>query len=105
MWEGLIGTDTNALILVIDSSDRERMPVVKEELNKLLAMESLSKACLLLFANKQDLPDCMAPMEIVQELGLEESKRPFHIQGCSVINDNDGGLQAGIAWIASQLKH
>lgn len=105
MWEDYFGTDTNAIILVIDSSDRDRLPKVKFELDKILAMEKLSNAVILLFANKQDLPDVMTPLEIVQGLDLQDSKRSFHIQGCSVINDQDGGLNAGIAWIASQLKH
>lgn len=105
MWNDYFGQDTDVVILVIDSADRERLPMVKYELDKIMQLEELKNAVILLFANKQDLPNCMTPLEIVEQLELQESKRSFHIQGCSVIDDQDGGLNAGIAWVASQLKH
>lgn len=39
--------------MVIDSTDRERLAVTREELFELLQHEDLSKACLLVYANKQ----------------------------------------------------
>lgn len=39
--------------MVIDSTDRERLAVTREELYTLLQHEDLSKACLLVYANKQ----------------------------------------------------
>lgn len=41
------------IIMVIDSTDRERLAVTREELYTLLQHEDLSKACLLVYANKQ----------------------------------------------------
>lgn len=41
------------IIMVIDSTDRERLAVTREELFELLQHEDLSKACLLVYANKQ----------------------------------------------------
>lgn len=39
--------------MVIDSTDRERLTVTREELYKMLQHEDLAKASLLVFANKQ----------------------------------------------------
>lgn len=41
------------VILVVDSTDRERLSISKEELHKMLGHEELSKAAILVFANKQ----------------------------------------------------
>ena len=41
------------IILVVDSTDRERMSISSEELHKMLGHEELSKANILVFANKQ----------------------------------------------------
>lgn len=40
------------IIFVIDSTDRERMNIAKEELEWLLTEEDLRNACLLVWANK-----------------------------------------------------
>lgn len=39
--------------MVIDSTDRERLAVTREELYRMLAHEELSKASVLIYANKQ----------------------------------------------------
>lgn len=41
------------VIMVIDSTDRQRLSISREELHRMLTHEELSKACLLVFANKQ----------------------------------------------------
>lgn len=41
------------IIMVIDSTDRERLAVTREELYKMLQHEDLAKASLLVYANKQ----------------------------------------------------
>merc|ERR1719232_265998 len=49
-------TNTQGLIYVVDSNDRDRIDENREELHKMLAEEELRDAVLLVFANKQDLP-------------------------------------------------
>jgi signal recognition particle receptor subunit beta len=60
--------------MVIDSSDRERIGIAKSELHKSLALDSLSKACVLIFANKQDVANSMSPAEISANLDLVSIK-------------------------------
>ena len=52
------------LIFVIDSNDRERIGEAREELNRMLNEDELREAVLLIFANKQDLPNAMNAAEI-----------------------------------------
>jgi ADP-ribosylation factor protein 1 len=49
---------------VIDSNDRERIGEAREELMRMLAEDELRDAVLLIFANKQDLPNAMNAAEI-----------------------------------------
>ena len=39
--------------MVVDSTDRERLTISKEELHKMLESDELCKAAVLVFANKQ----------------------------------------------------
>ena len=41
------------MILVVDSTDRERLSTTKEELHKMMAHDELNRANILVFANKQ----------------------------------------------------
>lgn len=43
----------DAVIIVIDSTDRVRLPIAKQELYQILAMPELEKVPFLLLANKQ----------------------------------------------------
>ncbi|XP_060060874.1 putative ADP-ribosylation factor-like protein 5C [Erinaceus europaeus] len=89
------------IILVIDSTDRDRLLTTREELYKMLAHEALRDASVLIFANKQDMKDSMTTKEISQCLTLSTIKHhPWHIQGCCALTGE--GLQAGLQWMQSR---
>ena len=48
--------NTQGIIFVVDSNDRDRVPEAREELQRMLNEDELRDALLLVFANKQDLP-------------------------------------------------
>uniref|UniRef100_A0A8C5RW28 ARF like GTPase 5C n=1 Tax=Laticauda laticaudata TaxID=8630 RepID=A0A8C5RW28_LATLA len=74
------------VILVIDSTDRERLTVTKEELYKMLAHEDLRNAAVLIFANKQDIKNSMSTSEISKFLTLSSIRdHPWHIQSCCAL--------------------
>lgn len=50
--------NTQGIIFVVDSNDRERVSEAREELQRMLNEDELRDALLLVFANKQDLPVC-----------------------------------------------
>ena len=56
--------DTNAVVYVIDSADRERLDVARQELELMLQEEELRGAPVLVLANKQDLPNAMNEQEV-----------------------------------------
>ena len=96
-------TNTQGIIFVVDSSDRDRIEIAKEELYELLAEEELKDAALLVFANKQDLKGVMSVAEVTEKLGLHTLKnRDWHIQGTSAINGE--GLYKGLDWLGKTLS-
>uniref|UniRef100_A0A915DEY0 ADP-ribosylation factor 1-like 2 n=1 Tax=Ditylenchus dipsaci TaxID=166011 RepID=A0A915DEY0_9BILA len=60
--------NTQGLIFVVDSNDRERIEEAREELHKMLNEDELRDATLLVFANKQDLPNAMSAAELTDKL-------------------------------------
>ena len=80
----LFSTDfqnTQGIIFVVDSNDRERVSEAREELQRMLNEDELRDALLLVFANKQDLPNAMNAAEITDKLGLHGLRqRTWYIQ-------------------------
>lgn len=75
------------IILVIDSSDKDRISISKEELWKMLAHEDLRKAAVLVYANKQDIKGCLSVAQISKELNLTAIKKhKWQIQPCCAIS-------------------
>merc|ERR1712162_1906 len=64
--------NTQGLIFVVDSNDRDRIEDAKEELTKMLNEDEMRDAVLLVFANKQDLPNSMTAAEVMDKLGLRD---------------------------------
>ena len=60
----------NALIFVIDSSERKRLDEVGKTLNELLENDKLAGCPLLVLANKQDIDGAMKCKEIADTLDL-----------------------------------
>merc|ERR1711943_86182 len=61
--------NTQGLIFVVDSNDRDRIEDAREELMKMLSEDEMRDAVLLVFANKQDLPNSMTAAEVSDKLG------------------------------------
>ena len=97
--------NTNGVIFVVDSNDRaeDRIAAAKEELNSMINEEELKEAVILVFANKQDLPNAMKPTELSSALGLNSlGNRTWYIQGtCATTGD---GLYEGLDWLLSALQ-
>ena len=75
--------NTQGVIFVVDSNDRDRAEDARNELHRMLNEPELSSALVLVFANKQDLPKAMPTAEVAEKLGLHSLRgRVWHIQGC-----------------------
>jgi ADP-ribosylation factor protein 1 len=87
--------NTQGLIFVVDSNDRDRVDDAKEELHRMLNEDELRDAVVLVFANKQDLPQAMPAAEVTDKLGLQQMRnRQWYIQStCPTTGD---GLNEGL---------
>merc|ERR1712187_928278 len=59
--------NTQGVIFVVDSNDRDRMEEAREELTRMMKDE-MHDAALLVFANKQDLPNSTTSAEVAEKL-------------------------------------
>uniref|UniRef100_A0A0D9XMY6 ADP-ribosylation factor n=1 Tax=Leersia perrieri TaxID=77586 RepID=A0A0D9XMY6_9ORYZ len=94
--------NTDALIYVVDSLDRERIGRARAEFQAIINDPFMLNSVLLVFANKQDMRGAMTPMEVCEGLGLYDlTNRIWHIQGtCALKGD---GLYEGLDWLATTL--
>ena len=94
--------NAQALIFVVDSADAERLEEAKEELAKLMDEEELRDAVLLVYANKQDMPEAKSVQEVADDLELTSlQKRAWYIQACSASTGE--GIKEGLDWLAGRL--
>ena len=94
---------TQALIFVVDSSDRARLQEAAEELHRLIHEEELKDALLLVFANKQDLPGACNAAEISEQMRLypPHISKSCYIQSCCATTGD--GLYEGLDWLSSMV--
>lgn len=104
LWEHYYG-DAQAIIFVIDSSDKLRMVVAKEELDELLRHQTVKskKIPILFFANKMDLRESLSSVKVSGLLKLETIKdKPWHICASNALTGE--GLHEGVEWLTDQLQ-
>lgn len=71
------------IIMVIDSTDRERLAVTREELYRMLQHEDLSKANLLVYANKQV---CLSTRTLIHPFRYYLGQRLVYISNRFIYN-------------------
>ncbi|TVU22575.1 hypothetical protein EJB05_32285, partial [Eragrostis curvula] len=96
--------NTQGLIFVVDSNDRDRVVEARDELHRMLNEDELRDAVLLVFANKQDLPNAMNAAEITDKLGLHSLRqRHWYIQStCATTGE---GLYEGLDWLSNNIAN
>ncbi|KAH8106357.1 GTP-binding protein [Cristinia sonorae] len=93
---------TDAIIWVVDASDRLRIEDCKAELQQLLSEDRLSGATLLVFANKQDIGNAMTGTDILKALELESIRsHDWKIQPCSAVTGEH--VLDGIDWTVNNV--
>ncbi|GMH33963.1 hypothetical protein BSKO_01797 [Bryopsis sp. KO-2023] len=102
LWEQYY-REAEAVIFVVDSADKIRLAVVKDELDTMLGHKELGKVPLLIFANKQDLPTALSPVEIAEGLNLDEIKdRGWQIVASNALTGD--GLGKGMEWLGDKIR-
>ncbi|XP_004931759.1 ADP-ribosylation factor 2 [Bombyx mandarina] len=94
--------NTQGLIFVVDSSDRKRIAEAENELANMLKEDELRDAVILVFANKQDMPNAMTAAELTNALNLGNLRnRRWYIQATCATQGQ--GLYEGLDWLSNEL--
>jgi len=94
--------DTDGLIYVVDAADRSRIQTSKKEFFGILAEETLRDAAVLVFANKQDLPNALSVAEVADALDLRNIRqKEWHVQGS--VATSGSGLYEGLDWLSKTM--
>ena len=96
-------SNTDAIIYVVDSMDKERMSISKQELVSMLEEDELKNSILVVFANKQDIEGALTETEVATELGLAAIKdRKWQIFKTSAIKGT--GLETAMDWLVNTIQ-
>ena len=104
LWEHYY-KECDAIIFVIDSSDKLRFVVAKNELDDLIQSPELrnKRIPILFFANKMDLKSSASSVKCSKELSLDKiNDKPWHICASNALSGE--GLNEGVDWLTDQLK-
>lgn len=100
MWERYCRGVT-AIVFVVDSADRDAIPVARDELHMLLAKPSLESTPLLVLGNKSDLSEKLSVDELIEQLDLKEvSHREISCYGISAKEETN--LDAVLQWLVAR---
>ena len=88
---------------MIDSTDVDRMEDAKDEFHAILEEEELKDACILVYANKQDMPGAIDDAKVSEALGLSQiQSRQWAIFKTSAVKGT--GLFEGLDWLSNALS-
>lgn len=95
----------NGIIFVVDSSDKTRILVAREEFQQLLSHPDIvsRNIPILVFANKMDMRDALSDVGVSSALGLDGViNKSWHI--CSSNALTGEGIPAAIDWLSEAIK-
>jgi len=96
--------ETDGLIFVIDSADRHRLAEAAVSFNGVMSEEALRDASILIYANKQDLPNAASLSEIAEALGLNRIRQKnWHVQACTATSGD--GIVEGLEWMSKAVAN
>ncbi|KAI1615747.1 ADP-ribosylation factor-like protein 2 [Exophiala viscosa] len=94
---------TDALIWVVDATDRLRIDDCKAELKGLLLEERLAGSSLLVFLNKTDVMGGMSVEEVTKALDLKNIlTHRWVVVPCSAMTGQN--LEKGLSWVVQDAK-
>ena len=102
LWERHF-REAAAVVFVVDSADKLRLCVAKDELDAMLESSELLGKPFLVFANKMDQAHALSPVDVAQGLSLDEIEaHPWQIVPSNALDGS--GLQEGLDWLANFLN-
>ena len=86
---------------IVDSADKEALPVAKEELHLLLDKPAMEGIPLLVLGNKSDLPDHLSVDELIAALDMKSiNHRTTSCYGISAKEETN--LDAVLQWLIAR---
>ncbi|KAL4227016.1 ADP-ribosylation factor-like protein 6 [Mactra antiquata] len=105
LWEQYY-KECQGIIFVVDSSDKLRVVVARDELERMMKHPDLERrnVPVLFFANKMDKRDAVSSVKVSTLMGLNEviHNKNWHIVASNAINGD--GIDEGITWLADVMK-
>ncbi|KAF2760156.1 ADP-ribosylation factor family protein [Pseudovirgaria hyperparasitica] len=102
MWERYC-RGVNAIVFIVDSADRQALPVAREELQILLEKPALEGIPLLVLGNKSDLADKLSVDELIEALNLTSvAHREVSCYGISAKEETN--LDAVLQWLVNRTR-
>ncbi|XP_061436387.1 uncharacterized protein LOC133361485 [Lethenteron reissneri] len=97
--------NTDGLLFVLDSADRERFPEALKELDAILDSPEMTRVPFVLLANKQDLPRAAATAEVAEAMKAVKTRhgREWLVQGCCARTGE--GLLEGVGQLSRFIRN
>ncbi|KAH9936354.1 P-loop containing nucleoside triphosphate hydrolase protein [Fomitopsis serialis] len=100
IWERYCN-GVDAIIFVVDSSDKEKFDTARFELHQLLSQPSLNGVPLLVLGNKNDIEGHAPVNELIKALQLDKiQNRPVSCYSCSMKSQHN--LDIVLQWLAGR---
>lgn len=90
------------IIFVVDAADVARFPEAMTELHSMLRVNELKDSVVLVFANKQDLPDAIAPGDLALRLRLHDLHQRWTVHGVCATNGH--GVLEGMELLYRMIR-
>ncbi|KAF9363273.1 COPII coat GTPase [Mortierella sp. NVP85] len=110
IWKDYI-PEVDGIVFIVDSTDHDRFPESKAELNALLSIQQLEHVPFLVLGNKIDAPFAVSEEDLRSALGLFQTTgkgkvplkdiRPIEVFMCSVVMKQ--GYGDGFLWLSQYL--
>ena len=94
--------NTDGLIFIVDSVDKERFTEAKRTLQDILSNDLMRDVPVLIYANKQDMPNAHNASKIADVMGMQYLKNKTYIQPTSALTGD--GLYEGLDWLSTALN-
>ncbi|XP_010291798.1 PREDICTED: ADP-ribosylation factor-like protein 14 [Phaethon lepturus] len=97
--------DTDGLLYVVDSSDKQRLEESKKEFELILKNEFIKNVPVIMLANKQDLHGALNAEEITRRFNMKKycSDRNWYVQPCCALTGE--GLSEALQTLTTFAKH
>ncbi|XP_053315526.1 ADP-ribosylation factor-like protein 14 [Spea bombifrons] len=97
--------NTDGLVYVVDSTNKQKLDESKKEFQLILQNELIKSVPVVLLANKQDLPGALNAEEITRKFNMKKycSDRDWYVQPCCALTGQ--GLAEGLSKVTEFVKN